>query len=438
MNRKRTFRTFTTLVALGAVLAAKEAAALQPLETFLGSAQTKGFDNREAKAISEQRGLEADTAKFRLFPTLGASLAYTYNQVAIEVPFADPNAPGGFRQIINVPANQIDANFTATVPVVDVAAWERIGAAAKREESGKTSEEAVRLETERQIARAFYQLIALEAVVKSAEISVDVAQKNLEFLQKRKAAGIAPELDVKRATAEVERNKQQLTDAKYQVVVARRNLATLSGIEPTAGAPELVASLDPEAPLSHWQHVTEVDQLPQVRSAVLSAEAAQREARATRYELLPTISLTANERLTNQTGFIDRNNYFTLQALATWRFDLTRFPAAGAQAAGADAATARADKQRALAMDTIVNAWHAVEAAMDKARAARVQQEAAQLAATLSRQRYEAGAATYLDVVSTDRERFAADVARVQADTEVIYARAALRIAAGKSLLEKR
>jgi outer membrane protein TolC len=438
MNRKRTFRPVTALAAFGVMLASREAAALQPLETFLSSAQTAGFDNRDAKATAEQRGLEADAAKYRLFPTLGATAAYTYNQVAIEVPFADPTAPGGFRQIVNVPANQFDANFNATVPVVDVAAWERIGAAGKREESGKTSEGAVRLETERQIARAFYLLVALEAVVKSASISVDVAQKNLEFLEKRKAAGVAPELDVKRAVAEVERNKQQLTDAKYQVIVARRNLATLSGIVPSEGAPELVASLDPEAPLSHWQHVTEIDQLPQVRSAVLTAEAAQRDAHATRYELIPTINLTANERLTNATGFVNKNNYFTLQALATWRFDLSKFPAAGAQAAGADAATARADKQRALAMDSIVNAWHAVDAAMDKARAARVQQEAAQLAATLSKQRYEAGAATYLDVVSTDRERFAADVARVQADTEVIYARAALRIAAGKSLLEKK
>ena len=62
---------------------------------------------------------------------------------------------------------------------------------------------------------------------------------------------MAPELDVKRAVAEVERNKQQVTDAKYQVSVARTDLATLSGVEPSATAPELVATLEPEAPLAH-------------------------------------------------------------------------------------------------------------------------------------------------------------------------------------------
>ena len=99
----------------------------------------------------------------------------------------------------------------------------------------------------------------------------------------------------------------------------------------------------------------------------------------------------------------------------------------------------RADKQRAHAKDTIVNAWRACDAAIEKSRSrARVGQDAAKLAAELSKQRYQAGAATYLDVVSTDRERFAADVARIQADTEVIYARAALRLAAGQSLMEQK
>jgi outer membrane protein TolC len=61
-----------------------------------------------------------------------------------------------------------------------------------------------------------------------------------------------------------------------------------------------------------------------------------------------------------------------------------------------------------------------------------VQISASRLASELARDRYTVGAATQLEVVQAQQDAFSADVARIQADAELAYARAALRVSAGQ------
>ena len=60
--------------------------------------------------------------------------------------------------------------------------------------------------------------------------------------------------------------------------------------------------------------------------------------------------------------------------------------------------------------------------------------EAAAAAAQLARDRYEGGIATQLDVLQATQDLFRADVGRIQADADVAYARAALRLDSGLSI----
>ena len=76
-------------------------------------------------------------------------------------------------------------------------------------------------------------------------------------------------------------------------------------------------------------------EVPGVRAASLQAQAAQRDAGATRAELIPHGHRgSLQERLTNPSGFVDnRTDYFTLEALATVAMGHERAPRRGARSA---------------------------------------------------------------------------------------------------------
>ena len=61
--------------------------------------------------------------------------------------------------------------------------------------------------------------------------------------------------------------------------------------------------------------------------------------------------------------------------------------------------------------------------------------EAASHAATQARDRYRAGTITQLDLLQAQRDAFNAEVSRIQADADLVNARAQLRLASGNSLL---
>ena len=62
---------------------------------------------------------------------------------------------------------------------------------------------------------------------------------------------------------------------------------------------------------------------------------------------------------------------------------------------------------------------------------ARAEQEASEHAAEVARARYDAGTATHLELLEAERDAFAAEVSRVQAEADLAYARFALHLAAG-------
>lgn len=406
---------------LGAValLAPRGALALEPLEPFVASAETHAFDAREARAVLAQRETEADSATVRLAPTLGVTGVYTRNQFEARV---------GDKLI--VPENQLDLYLTANMTLVDVGQWERMGATKRTREAAESRAKATRLEVTRLVVRDYYQVVAAEAVLSAARRTLATAEKNLAFVTTRKDAGFAQELDQKRAEAEVAKGRQLVADATYQVAASRRALETDSGKKPAEGAPALDADLTPEAPLADWE-ARSGSSHPSVRAAQDEARAAERQASATRASLLPTLSVGAQNRFTNATGFQDRSSVYALTATVALKFDATQIVNGNALGDAAVAARIREEKATAQARDRVFLAWHAVRAQIDKAQAARAGLAANQLAARIARQRYEAGTATFLDVVTAERDAFAAEVTRIQADGDLLLGRADLRIAAG-------
>jgi len=436
----------------GALWPARAAWATQPLDAFLERAKTQSFDAREAKATERQRSYEADAALGRLTPAFSARGVYTRNQyeAAAQLPVsaAIPAMPamGGMPatdavpaktvKLVITPLNQLDAFLQLDVPLIDLASYHRYRAASALAQSAREQQGATTIDVSRSVARAYYQFLGADSLVQSARESIKAAEANLKNVDDRRSAGAATDLDHERAFAAVARSQQDLADAELGSALAGRALETLSGLspEPAQGFPE--DDLRSEGALGSWLGLAVAT--PGERAAQRLGEAAEQNRKAASSALLPTLAGSAQERFTNATGFGGRNSFYTLQLVLSWRLDYATLATNDAQNAALDVQRVRVERSRRALEDSAFEAFRRVEAGVVKSRAARAQESAAARAASLSADRYSAGVATQLDVTQAQRDAFLASAARIQADTDLAFARASLRLAAGVAVSDKR
>jgi outer membrane protein TolC len=222
-----------------------------------------------------------------------------------------------------------------------------------------------------------------------------------------------------------------VTAAQLGVTNTRRDLFSLTGVRPEAASAFPNDDLHEEPPLEGW--MSGADKVPSVRSAEASRASAEVGSRAVRNAWIPTLSGTAEEKFTNATVFAGGHSaFYFLQVAATWKVDTTLIHQLRVQNALAAAARANEDGVRRAAEDAVFRDWHQIRADIESARSSRAQVAASKLAASLAEDRYESGVATQLDVLQARQDAFAAEVARIQADADLAYARLALRLDAGQ------
>jgi len=416
-------RNVTAAAAIAAFLmTAAPAFALQPLSEFLEGARRVNVDNREAGLVEVQRDEEALATLGHALPSIGGRGLYTRNQYESRV-----------GEIVIVPHDQWDGFVTADVPIVDLSAWARARAARASARAARHEGKATLLEVQRQVARSYYQLVGAVALQTSAARTLAAAQANYDLTFVRKRAGVANELDVERAAAEVERARQSIADAELSAELARRALVTLTGVVASGEVAQPADDMHEEAPLGEWQS-TSFGRLPALDAADERRVSAELVARAAQLALVPSLSASASEHFTNATGFVGRESSYTVGLALSWRFDLGLYGNARAQAAAAEVSRVQEDRVGLQLGDQIHESWHRVHSGIVVCRAARAQARAAAAASEHARARYQSGTGTQLEVIEAQRDAAGADVARIQADAELAYARAALRLASGQSL----
>lgn len=424
MKSLRRFSLFAVLGALASALPG-QASATQPLDEFLSRAQVGSFDAREASATERQRAAEADAALGRLTPAFSARGVYTRNQR--EVAAQLPNIP---ERLVITPLNQLDAVLQLDVPIIDLANYYRYKAASTLAQGASVQREVTSIDVSRSVARAYYQFLGASALVRSARESVGAADANRQYVEVRQSAGAATELDVERAAANVARARQDLADAELGVALAGRSLETLSGLAPEASDGTFQEDdLRREGPIQAWLDLAARG--PAHRAAALAREAAEQNRKAATSAFLPALSGSAQERISNATGFAGQAATYSLQLVLSWRLDYGLLGTHRAQEAAIEAQQVRLERTERAVADATFEAFQRVEAGIAKSVAARAQAQSAKRAAELAQDRYGIGAATQLDVTQAQRDAFLASAAQIQADSELAYARAALRLAAG-------
>jgi outer membrane protein TolC len=413
------------------LLSAGSAGATQPLESFLERAKTHSFDAREATAVERQRASEADAAVGKLTPSFSARGVYTRNQYESAV-----QLPGTATKLVITPLNQLDAFLQLDVPIVDLASYHRYKAASALAASATEQKGATTIDVGRSVARSYYQFLGADSLVSSARESIKAAEANLKNVDDRRSAGAATDLDHERAAASVARAEQDLADAELASALAARGLETLSGLTPAPAEASAEDDLHGEGELNAW--LTLAASTPGQRVAQRLGEVAEQNRKAANRALFPTLAGSAQERITNATGFSGRTSAYTLQLVLSWKLDYGTIASNDAQSAALDVQRVKVERTRRAAEDSAFEAYRRVEAGVAKSRAARAQATAAARAASLSSDRYSAGVATQLDVTQAQRDAFLATAAKIQADADLAFARASLRLASGVPISDKR
>ncbi len=419
------------LIALTAL--PRPASALEPLPTFLKGARKAALDNREALHTSNQASAQASVQTATLLPSFNAVGRYTRNQYNIAFPLEANAAP-----LAIYPTNQWDAIFTLNVPLIDLRAFSRYHAAHLQAEQAEQDKKSTELAVERQVVAAYYQFAGAIALVQSTRSALGASQDNLKIAQSQRAAGVAAEVDVQQALAEVATNEQNVANSELQRELSRRQLTTLTGLTPNDEiATDQGLQFDDaheEASLETWQ--SRGGQTPAEQSSRLAAQAADANANAAKYALIPALSASGNEHVTNANGFyLGHSEAYAISAQLSWNLDFSNEPQIRAQGEANEVAKVRQDRTRIQTGDDIHQAWWTVHADIVQARAAEARSKAAHLEADLAKDRYAKGVGTQLEAIQANRDAIAADVGRIQADASLAASRAALRLATGNSLL---
>jgi outer membrane protein TolC len=422
-----------SLLALSAVLAVGTAQVSQPndLRSFLKAADEYNLDHRIALETRERAVWEFHQAWTGLLPAVTVAGNYTHNQYE----FVIPPPLFGPQPVYVVYYDNFGGAVRIDLPLIDATRWMRVASAGDNKEGAAERELAMRDLVRRQVVAGYFGYAAALAVLESSQKSLAVAEAQLKLTDIRTKAGSATELELLRASAEVERNRQTVTDSVSLVATSRRMLRTLSGVDPAEMVPLPATDTRPEPTYQELEQ--QVDGLPSVRAADRDQDAARHSAYAARLSLVPTVSAQFAEQLTTAPGLNGGHNTAYTDGVAfTWRLDGPTLTGMGVQAHASAAARLAAEKARVTARDQIHSDWQRFNAGLQKVEAAESQVQAATRALQVARDKYAVGAATQVEVIQAERDLFSAEVGQIQARTELASARASLRISAGRQVLD--
>jgi outer membrane protein TolC len=276
--------------------------------------------------------------------------------------------------------------------------------------------ETTRLNTVRDVRMAYDRVLADGRISGLTEQHVKLSREFLGRARKRFAAGDVPQLDVMRAEVALSRLENHLTSAQNAVLVSRTRLNALLGRIPTATvalADTLSyepAAFDPEV-LSERARRQRCDS----RGADKILASARAARRASLFSWVPDFSIGVARQTTNDPGVrgaawrteiaID----LPLLALADQRGEIAEKSARYLQA--------KADKEhvRLLVMGEVNTAYLTYRATSK--RVARMKERilpAAGAVYAVARRSYDAGKATYLDLLAAQRALIETDIEDVE------------------------
>jgi len=299
INSHRLVTLLAWLVAAPAFLAAQTPASTTPLRLSFADAVRLASGEVPVVALASLRTTEADArvrqARAALLPSAsvgGFWLNRTFNSRSIGISFP------GFPELIG-PFNNYDARFSATQALFDWSSVRRVRAAGAQAD-GSRAERGVTVEASvLTAALAYVQAVRAQSVVGARQADSAIAAELVGLAEAQRAAGVSPAIDVTRAQAQLARAQGLLLVAKNQLDRGRIDVTRALGLDPATPltlTDSLALSLGAaDVPVRRDSAVSAaLTNRPDLRAEQARAAAARQTGSAIRAERLPRIEVAGD------------------------------------------------------------------------------------------------------------------------------------------------
>ena len=302
-----------------------------------------------------------------------------------------------------------------------------------------------------QTKQAFFNAVAAEELVRVSETRIRRAEEQLKVSRDRLAAGSATRSDTLRSTVEFGNARLQLLNAQTQLANSEASLTRLIGYD---GPIQVIAdsSLFDVGSIDTAGVRAEVLQTaPSILAAEATVGAANAQVAVTRAQYFPTVNVSYSPSWSSSprasvavlpggdtVPVTIRPLQNSWQLRLSLRWDLfngfTRESNVARVGAQRDAARARVDDARRLASAQVTQALANIESAKARMTIAEASLVAAEEDLRVQQERYRLGAATILEVLTTQVSLDQAAVDLVQSRLDFLVARAQLEALLGREL----
>ena len=316
----------------------------------------------------------------------------------------------------------------------------RVGAARNALLAADWTHNAAIADVVRNTSLAFYDYVALRALVVARRQSLRETEVNLAASEDRRRVGVATVADVLQAKTARAQARLLVQQTEGDLAVARGVLAVAAGLPPTAPLEaDSTAGRQPVAPLADSVEALIAGALaerPDLAAARANVQAARERARSTRAERYPSLAAVGQGGRT----FIAPNggaDYFYSLGLGltvpvfngfTWEYN-TR-----AARDFADAEAARAERLARDVSTQVFTAYHTLGTAVERARTSDELREAAEASAEAARARYKEGVGSIIELLAA--ENALADARAQQISARLAWYAAVVDLAHASARLE--
>lgn len=288
-----------------------------------------------------------------------------------------------------------------------------------------------------QVEQAYYQLLGLDALVRTNELSLQNNRTALEAVQKRRESGLATIADVYRVETQVAQAQLNLTRSQGDLEKAKGQLAAAVGLPVASTLHVQTLADEPRVREMTEAMTTLLERAKAYRPDLVAAEAQARAARASATAAakagLPTVEITGSSA---QTSFHDDRPSaigYTLGInlripLFTGFRDTYTRRQAEAQAAQAEAARDSLYRQTEL---EVWQAYYDLRTATGGIASTEAQVKSAEQTAQATLARYRSGFGSILDLITAQQDESSARVQRIQSYLSWFTALARLNFAVG-------
>jgi NodT family efflux transporter outer membrane factor (OMF) lipoprotein len=393
------------------------------LDALVQDALTHNTDLRAAAANLAQARALLNQARAGLFPSTGLSAGDTYGRTStadVLDGLQNKRAPDVWAYSAG-----LDVSYE-----VDLFGRVRRGIEAARAnaEALSAAQDVVRITVAAETTRAYANACAFGDQVAVARQSIDVVQQGYDITIRQRDAGGLSDFDVAREATLLAQAKAILPGLEGQRRSALYQLAVLTGRPPesfsaTADACRVPPFLNQPVPAGDGAGL--LRRRPDVRQAERSLAAATARIGVAVADLYPTVTLggAVTSGSTTGTGLGQyRNVAFGVGPLINWTFPNTLAAQAQIQSAKAQASGALAGFDGVVlnALKEIEQALATYGGELDRHAALVTARDQASEAARLAQVRFQAGSASFLDVLDSQRTQVDAQTALAASDTALV------------------